>query len=170
MWDYRSLVDNFKEELDKIGFTDAQIWFSGFGSQGDGLCFDANVDLIKICDHLGIEYDPDKDDWKCIIDVVNPHYNNERCRRVAFLPRDPDINDHLAYQSRLDEFAEIERKIEALRVRLCKGFYLQLQDDAEAQTTQEALLESLRSRKYALGFEITRELARVAQCESIQII
>jgi len=41
------IVDDEKEALDKEGYTDAEIFFSGFSSQGDGASFTCHVDLEK---------------------------------------------------------------------------------------------------------------------------
>lgn len=43
-WD--SELDYWKEELEKVGFPDAEIFFSGFSSQGDGASFKSGVNLI----------------------------------------------------------------------------------------------------------------------------
>lgn len=44
---YQSILTNWKEELAKVGYNDAEISFSGFGSQGDGASFTCSVDLAK---------------------------------------------------------------------------------------------------------------------------
>jgi hypothetical protein len=43
-----SSLDYHKKHLQGLGFEAARIWFSGFGSQGDGACFDAAVDVRKL--------------------------------------------------------------------------------------------------------------------------
>ena len=40
---YEPIIEDWKEKLDKFGFKDARIMFSGFGSQGDGACFEARI-------------------------------------------------------------------------------------------------------------------------------
>jgi hypothetical protein len=42
---YDYIFEEWKEKLKKLGYEDAEILFSGFGSQGDGACFTAEVYL-----------------------------------------------------------------------------------------------------------------------------
>jgi len=166
MWNFNFLVDEFKEELAAIGFVEAQVWFSGFGSQGDGACFDAKVDLVKVCAHLGIAYNPDEQDWDCSIEIVNHHYNHARTRRIVFNATAPG----LLLRDTQELVDEVGDKIESLRLKLCVDFYKKLEEDAEGQTSEENLLESLRSRSYAIGRELASTLAEAAKCEGVQII
>jgi hypothetical protein len=42
---YEYSLDEWKTKLEEKGFFDAEIYFSGFSSQGDGACFDAKCDV-----------------------------------------------------------------------------------------------------------------------------
>lgn len=42
-WEFRK--DEFYEDLEKLGYRDCKLFFSGFYSQGDGACFTAHVDI-----------------------------------------------------------------------------------------------------------------------------
>lgn len=44
-WDF--VYEEWIEKLDKMGFYNVKIYFSGFSSQGDGASFEANVDIEK---------------------------------------------------------------------------------------------------------------------------
>lgn len=46
-FDYQ--IDEFKTMLEAIGFYDAQVYFTGFWSQGDGACFTGNYRYKKDC-------------------------------------------------------------------------------------------------------------------------
>jgi len=47
-WWYECVYESWKEKLNKIGFEDAEIAFSGFWCQGDGACFNANCNIRKL--------------------------------------------------------------------------------------------------------------------------
>jgi hypothetical protein len=59
---YESILDEWKEKLAEQGFENAEIYFNGFWSQGDGACFDADVDLEKLI-RLAYKKNPDKRDF-----------------------------------------------------------------------------------------------------------
>jgi hypothetical protein len=45
-WWYEGTLSTWKGTLESQGYGEPKIFFSGFGSQGDGACFEASVDLI----------------------------------------------------------------------------------------------------------------------------
>lgn len=51
-WD-APLLEEFKEDMEAIGFADVKPAYSGFWSQGDGACFTCkSVDLVKVFKHM----------------------------------------------------------------------------------------------------------------------
>jgi hypothetical protein len=56
-----SVMDNWKERLQEIGFEDAEIQYSGFYHQGDGASFVSDIDIHKVfnamvqCDKINRE-------------------------------------------------------------------------------------------------------------------
>jgi hypothetical protein len=44
---YDFVVEDWEEKLEKLGYEDVKIYFSGFYSQGDGACFVAKVNIPK---------------------------------------------------------------------------------------------------------------------------
>ena len=55
-----SVIEDWKQILDYLGFYDIDIFWSGFWSQGDGACFvgkwrDTQVQYDKLVDYLGAE-------------------------------------------------------------------------------------------------------------------
>lgn len=51
-WEY--VYEQKKEELEEIGITASDMYFSGFWSQGDGACIEGSVtDWTKVLTHLG---------------------------------------------------------------------------------------------------------------------
>ena len=47
---YEHTIENFKGELESLGFGEVQINFSGFWSQGDGACFHGKYSAVKKLD------------------------------------------------------------------------------------------------------------------------
>jgi hypothetical protein len=47
---YEFTLDEWKTKLAEKGFTEADIHFSGFWSQGDGACFDARIDVSRLAE------------------------------------------------------------------------------------------------------------------------
>lgn len=52
--DWWSMIkESYCDILEEEGFLDAEIYFSGFGSQGDGACFDAEIEPMKFAETIG---------------------------------------------------------------------------------------------------------------------
>ena len=153
IWRADHLVDDFKEQLEKIGFMEPEVLYSGFGSQGDGACFDAKVDLKKVCRHLGIPY-RSRNNWECSIEVVNNRYVHAMTRSVVFHGNK----------------ASVGMKIETLRAELCEEFYETLQSDYDEQTSEEACLGFLRERKFVYRRGLEETLEEATKSEGVQII
>lgn len=159
IWQFDHLIDEFKERLEAIGFMEPKFWYSGFGSQGDGACFDASVDIEKVFKHLGIARE-DGDEWTCEILIINHHYSHERTRRI-------DLNNGgVAY----DIVLELQKKIETLRLSLCQDFYKAMEDDYTSETSEERCLEELRSRSFVMLKTLQDTLAEAAGCEAVEIV
>jgi hypothetical protein len=50
IWWYDIVIDNFKERLSRLGYSDIQCFFSGFYSQGDGASFEAKYHYEEATD------------------------------------------------------------------------------------------------------------------------
>ena len=40
---YEPIIEDWTEELEQRGLEQTKIWFTGFGAQGDGACFEARI-------------------------------------------------------------------------------------------------------------------------------
>jgi hypothetical protein len=145
IWRPDPLVDEFKEKLEKIGFMEPEVLYSGFSSQGDGACFDAKVDLKKVCRHLGITY-RSRNKWECSIEVYDRHYVHSMTRRVSYTGNNASVGDD----------------IERLRSGLCEEFYKLLEADYYSEISDERCLEELRSRKFVMRKGLQNSLAKAA--------
>lgn len=48
------IIEGVTEELERLGYYDIKVFFSGFHSQGDGACFTASVDINKWIEAHGL--------------------------------------------------------------------------------------------------------------------
>jgi hypothetical protein len=150
------LINDFKERLNEIGFTNAEVWYTYYNGQNDGAVFDAEMDYKKICNHLGIEYNPDWEDGCFSIGKVG-NYNRKHSREVVSNLTSSDSD-------------KILQKIENLRLDLCDKFFSDLVADFESETEKEHLLENLRSRRYVYNDSLCSSIEEATQRDRIQII
>lgn len=154
-WWYKSIVEHWTEKLARFGFEDAEIFFNGFYSQGDGACFDASVNLVKLADYIltrgkqrakvsklatlhKIGELVERGEIEAQIVKLDSHYSHERTRRFAFCEDEP-----------ADIINEIEPRAEELRLKLCREIYEELRAEYEGATTDEAVAETLEVNEYA---------------------
>src|SRR5947209_17753759 len=52
---YEPIIEDWTEELEHRGFEQTKILFSGFGSQGDGACFTATVNIEQFLHAQGLQ-------------------------------------------------------------------------------------------------------------------
>lgn len=80
------VLDAWREKLEQNGFYKPKIYFSGFWSQGDGACFDAEINTIEAARSIGYNELELKilelADVTFSIGTTNHHYSHERCRAV----------------------------------------------------------------------------------------
>ena len=141
---YEFIVSNWIERLEAIGFENAVVQFSGFGSQGDGASFEADVDLSKVIDHMIMTtnyYAPMLSRWMHYAHLKNAYF---------YLRRNPSRYCHertvaVYWQDNigmLDGFLiEMENALDALRVALCKRIYKDLEAEYSYRTDDTTMVE-----------------------------
>lgn len=146
-WD--GVTDMWVRILADVGFPNAKIWFSGFGSQGDGACFDADVDegvftQLMMCEtsQTGMEQLRlanlafHKGFLDLSITQVGHRYVHEGTRAI-----DWNIN---TYSDVIDsKLEEVIGEIEDLRRGLCQEIYRDLEREYEYLTSDDVVAESL---------------------------
>ena len=158
---YDELLHDTKNKLEKTGFLNADIYFSGFHSQGDGACFDAYVDVEKLLDYLLEIKKLDEDEVKKLKNLndkleifisKNPyayHYNHEKTR---FIDVEVDYNyldDVFDTFEKGDEIINrLEKIVEELRLELCIAIYKDLECEYNYLTSDEGLSEWLGDDAY----------------------
>ena len=146
-WTY----DMWKDRLKTYGFTDVKIWFSGFWSQGDGACFDADVDLDCLTNYMfyqSTSYEEARD-WRALniacfnglvddprIVIIDHRYNHENCRTLEY---DSNFQDNKTSE----QLVELLGTLEELRYDLCMQIYKDLKKEYEYLTADEQVRESL---------------------------
>lgn len=148
--DYNWYEDEFEyyiEELEKMGFSDVKIYFTGFWNQGDGACFDAKVNTLDILNYLN---NPKYNKLKKIADYINititkynHHYYHELTRKLEI-----DFNCYKKYKRINKLINELEKELEELRIFYCKQIYKRLEQQYNYLTSREAIEETLIANEY----------------------
>lgn len=145
------LILDWKEKLEKAGFSDPKIYFSGFYSQGDGACFDCNsFDISRLLKNLNFT-DKEKarileiqDDFSITIEKNGfaNHYNHERTRYTNI--------DSFYIENEKDKnlLFDLEKHIEQLRLDLCRKIYNDLEDEYYYLTSDQAVYDTLQANEY----------------------
>lgn len=141
----QEVIENWKEKLQVMGFFSPTIYFRGFGSQGDGACFDAIPDLVMLAKYLGIETG----------EVESSIYNHSLSGEIVKVGSS-NIYSHentRDFQLLLDEalspaLLSFEEKGEELRERVCKEIYKELEEEYDGLTSDEAIIDTLEVNEY----------------------
>ena len=143
---HNGILEGCKEKLDKAGFLNSEIQYSGFWSQGDGLSFDADIDaskfaqtenekrVVKLIDAGYID-----NFYMCKTSFAN-HYSHEKTRYIDYYQCDKENINKV-----LETLCE---KIEADRLQLCKEFYNELEKDYYYLQSDEVVKETILSNEY----------------------
>ena len=132
---YELALENFKGQLETIGFSEVQINFSGFWSQGDGACFHGKYSAVQTLD----SYD----------------YKELETLHEALL----DSKVEYAVLSRLGRYShentiyfDCEEGCEDTFIETCRGFmrfvYKQLEKEYDYLTSVEFFLEEVANEVY----------------------
>jgi hypothetical protein len=176
------IIDDWKEKLEALGYSDPVISYSGFWSQGDGASFtckqvplpSADPRVIAAWDQLvgaaELIGEPITED---IADLAfgsvirtNRRYSHENTVSVDWEWNDPPYMNHdpdegiqpfvdmlkLAVGDYFDGLAETVRD-------LCRDIYSALESEYEYQTSDEAIAESLEANETEFEVDEEGELA-----------
>ena len=151
---YDFIEADYIEQLEKIGFYDIEIQFSGFWSQGDGACFSGNwykdrVDLSKV-NPEELYSDNIKNLYSSLVDFTNSYFDGSFCittsgrychENTMSIDGECIDNDHeqipYAFNTILTECKSIAREI-----------YRSLEKDYEHLTSEDTILETLQCNEY----------------------
>lgn len=145
---YMCIFWNWQDRLAEKGFSDAKIWFSGFCSQGDGACFDADVNLDvfladnkfrhlrKVKDHIFVSIKKNNFAFR---------YSHEKTRYVDCYIDGPATGATARLDALVEKLAET---IESERYSLSCEIYRDLRDSYNSMISDEAVKERLVENDY----------------------
>ena len=147
------IIEDWKNKLEKIGFENINIYYSGFCSQGDGACFDADIDVDKIANYLQSKNLINEDEKNKFIDLQDDFYltikSSHNCRYCHENSRYTDLD--CFYVNNEDDkifLHNIELMIEELRVDLCKDIYQDLYNEFYFLVSDDAIYNTLKDFDY----------------------
>jgi len=162
---HEPILDEWKEKLADQGFIEAEIWYRGFSSQGDGACFDCkDVDIEKFIAANKVEmicmFFPRMDILRQVSEILSMHivvrdtyYSHEKTRQMDFSWDTPG-NDYPGFEEWIDSekgsgtVKAFEEFVEAKRLDLCKDIYRSLEADYNYQTSDETVKETLDAQDW----------------------
>lgn len=156
------VIDDWKEKLESQGFNNSEINYRGFWSQGDGASFTTNsIDLIKLCDYLELWPVGKEKTYRTLLKNLSYDVYLKRRDNYYYHERSTTFYCFVNYaqwfstkaQKALDKFfQDIEPVIKDHIVDMGIAIYRDLEEDYEAQTTEEFVWERLidLDREYVL--------------------
>lgn len=143
------IIKDWTRRLDKLGYRNSEIYFSGFYSQGDGACFVAKVDILAwIKQHKAkarfskLYKELENGAWAEISIIHNYHYYFATSTSVEY-NGESELSDK-AYS----QLEEISKSIEDEREKLGNKIYKELKENYEYLTSEEAIIETIEANEY----------------------
>ena len=159
---YDSTIDFWCENLALLGFTNAKVHFSGFYSQGDGACFDADLefeilferyvsevleekvhgDIAVLRNHKSWIHDYLAENTSFHIVVVKHRYSHESTRRI-------ESRCNRTTEGKLSRiYANFEDWLEAERRDFSCEIYKDLEREYEGLSSAESVAETIRANEF----------------------
>ena len=167
----------WKEALNQIGFINPKLEYSGFGSQGDGASFTCEwFECKKLIEFFTIDIQPSKtialskrneheeDFFPWIVEQIGSQFDPEFSgidfeingnikRNDSRYVHDNSCEVELEYmheltESQLQLFHQFETSVNELRIQLCKAIYHSLEEENDALSTDESLIELDEANEY----------------------
>jgi hypothetical protein len=154
---YEPIIEDWTQQLENLGFEQVKILFTGFGTQGDGACFEANVNIAEYlrAHHVETQY-PLLAQYPEYVDVSLKHrgrYSHERSTHLV-----PSFNADVVNldgtgisdeEARVEqEYAALEKDIFQETVRLGRAIYKALEDEFSHQISAAAVQDTLIANEY----------------------
>jgi hypothetical protein len=155
-WWY-STCDDIKTMLEFIGFTDANIQFSGFCSQGDGASFTGNYEYAKGGVKKLIEYAPNETVFigaaKQLQELQRKYFYKiyGKVERISnYYVHENTIAFSLDYHSvnTLQSVSEIEKEITEIVRTISQEIYSKLENEYEYLMSDEAIVDYILGNEY----------------------
>ena len=141
------ITDEWKVTLDLLGYSNPEILFSGFSSQGDGACFTATVDVgrylakYKLLKRFKKIYG--------LISIKITHNYRYYYAQSTTVEYELDYNQNLKDENKAHKLAcELAEHIEQDRIKLGNQIYKDLYRTYSELTSDEAVADTLRGNDY----------------------
>jgi hypothetical protein len=167
----------WKEALNQIGFINPKLNFSGFGSQGDGASFTCEwIECKKLIEFFTTDIQPSKtiqlsksnqheeDFYPWIVEQIGSQFdpdfsgidfeiNGKVKRNNSLYVHENSCEVELEYideltESQLQLFDQFETSVNELRIQLCKAIYHSLEEENDALSTDESLIDLDEANEY----------------------
>lgn len=154
------VLEEFKENMESIGFGNAIVSYSGFWSQGDGACFTCqSVDLVKVFEHMKSNNYDIPDSWMEAANeglltgsIIKLHhrYSHSNAIRAGV--------DYSGSSTQLpgSELDQIEVAVTEYARHLSDTLYFDLETQYNAETSAEAVGTELEELEYLFTEEGTK--------------
>lgn len=170
------ILELWKSALDQIGFTDAEISYRGFWSQGDGASFTAKIDVEKLATFLAAppaasktiaEQPVDFRPWIVFRCNVVPAYSQFRklVKLVNYIGAEVRRTSHrYSHKRTCDTYVDLSgsaskprveklllafrEDVEALRLMLCDAIYSDLEEEYNWLTGEESISDFAEVNEY----------------------
>ena len=139
-------LDDWKTELNKMGFYDAKIYYSGFWCQGDGACFIGNLDIETY-----LTYVKRKTKFKKLLDLKDYINISITHNWHHYFASSTDINIY-CYTEETKEIenllSDLEEIIKNHREEIGNQIYKDLEESYIYLTSDEAIIDTIETNDY----------------------
>lgn len=158
------IIEKWNEKLEKIGFCNTAIYFSGFSSQGDGACFDNDsyhFDLNLLLKNVDLT-DEEREKIYSLkgnfdLTIERSHNGGLYCHEnTRYINIDCFYIEDEEEKSLLNKF---EKLLEELRESLCIQIYEDLEKEYYYLTSDDSIYETLQANDYY--FESNGDIANI---------
>ena len=154
-WKYT--IEYQTQQLEEYGISKADIQFTGFFSQGDGLSFTGSVDLVKLMEMTGLSkdyprfYQLTKDeeiDASAYLTRINHRYAHSKTVRLEVEYYRYAYDDYADDEELVQQAEQIEAALNEWRLDKCREFYNQLEKDYDYLISDESVIETIEANEY----------------------
>jgi hypothetical protein len=139
------VLDDWKEKLKNLGYGKVDIWYSGFGNQGDGVSFTSEGNIVEakgireivegVCSSTG------SSGWTDLYIAIK-RGDSRYCHENTISIEAESLTILPSY------LAEIEERAEAVVRGLCREIYQDLETAYDAATSDAAIIELIAAGEY----------------------
>jgi hypothetical protein len=151
---YEPIIEDYAEQLERLGFEQVKMWFTGFGSQGDGACFTATVNIEQFLRAHGVQRR-----FRAVINAAKQALLWVTIRHTYryYFATSTDVQIQYDGDQDIDDAVErLQRVIEDTRKTWGNAIYKALEDEFFYQTSNNAVQDTLIANAYTYLSDGTR--------------